>query len=520
MTTFVILGSGLAVIALLVALLVRTNHRARKTEAAPSDLERRFRPILDLEAERQRVAAQIAEEKAAAAREVADESAALARARQNLEAERQRIDSQIAEAKLAASRAVADEKAAADRVRQELEVQRLSIVNEMRAMQDQLVELRATIVSTDELATLQSFGVYKKHYDFPTSAEFDRKIAEFEVAQQTMIKNGSAGICTVNWVVEGSEKKGAQFAKRSLAMMLRAFNGECDAAVARVKYNNVQMMEERIAKSATAINRLGAINKCEITREYIRLRLDELRAVHEQREKIQAEKEEQRAIRERIREEEIALREMEKARQDAERDEERYETALVKARLEVESAQGAKHDKLLAKIAEMERALAEAHENKERAISRAQQTRSGHVYVISNVGSFGEHVYKIGMTRRLDPMERIRELGDASVPFAFDVHAVIYSDDAPALESELHRVFGDRRLNLVNERKEFFHVGIEEVAREVRARRGDILITLAAEAEEYRKTVAILADRGGPSRGWGTYDPRSGSHSTAHQTVA
>jgi hypothetical protein len=148
----------------------------------------------------------------------------------------------------------------------------------------------------------------------------------------------------------------------------------------------------------------------------------------------------------------------------------------------------------MAKVGELERRLEEAHANKERAVARAQLTRSGHVYVISNLGSFGEHVYKIGMTRRLDPLERIQELGDASVPFEFDVHAVIFAEDAPALETALHRAFADRRVNRVNERKEFFKVGIEEIAAEVRKHRAEIAITMAADAEDYRKTLAALAD--------------------------
>ncbi|MEL6615500.1 MAG: GIY-YIG nuclease family protein, partial [Bacteroidota bacterium] len=143
-------------------------------------------------------------------------------------------------------------------------------------------------------------------------------------------------------------------------------------------------------------------------------------------------------------------------------------------------------------IEELERRLAEAHANKERAVSRAQMTRAGHVYVISNVGSFGENVYKIGMTRRLDPMDRVRELGDASVPFRFDVHAIIYSDDAPGLEAELHRQFDTKRVNRVNTRKEFFRVPLDEVARVVQENHGEIEFTLAAEAEEYRKTLALL----------------------------
>ncbi len=122
-------------------------------------------------------------------------------------------------------------------------------------------------------------------------------------------------------------------------------------------------------------------------------------------------------------------------------------------------------------------------------------TRSGHVYVISNIGSFGEHVYKIGMTRRLDPFDRVHELGDASVPFGFDVHAMIYSDDAPAMENTLHRAFHERRINLINEKKEFFQVDIEEIARTVRRMHGEIEITRVTEAEQYRKTVAMRQER-------------------------
>ena len=140
----------------------------------------------------------------------------------------------------------------------------------------------------------------------------------------------------------------------------------------------------------------------------------------------------------------------------------------------------------------MEQRLLEAQANKERATSRAQMTRSGHVYIISNIGSFGEDVYKIGMTRRLDPMDRVRELGDASVPFQFDVHAVIYSENAPTLENALHRAFHHRRVNRVNERKEFFRVTLDEIAEVVRQHHGEIEFTQMAEAKEYRQSLAIL----------------------------
>ncbi len=192
-----------------------------------------------------------------------------------------------------------------------------------------------------------------------------------------------------------------------------------------------------------------------------------------------------------MREEERARREYEKAMAKAEQEEARYEKALAQARSELETAQGAKQAKLEAKLAELQARLAEAQANKQRAISQAQLTKTGHVYVISNIGSFGEGVYKIGMTRRLEPLDRVRELGDASVPFPFDVHAMIHSDDAPGLEAALHRRFTGRRLNLINERKEFFEVSLTEIEQAVVDHGAEIEFTRVAEAEQYRRSVAL-----------------------------
>ena len=192
-----------------------------------------------------------------------------------------------------------------------------------------------------------------------------------------------------------------------------------------------------------------------------------------------------------MREEERVRREIEKAKSDAEKEEKRYATALEEARRELERAGDQKRAKLQGEIERLQAQLDAAHESKERAISRAQLTKSGHVYVVSNVGSFGDEVFKIGMTRRLEPADRIRELGDASVPFPFDVHAMIYSEDAPELEAALHRAFENRRVNLVNLRKEFFAVTLRDVEQAATEKHGSVEFTRAAEAEEYRKTVAL-----------------------------
>lgn len=192
-----------------------------------------------------------------------------------------------------------------------------------------------------------------------------------------------------------------------------------------------------------------------------------------------------------MREEQRANAELLKAQQDAEKDESRFRKALEKAQADIAQATGKKHARLVAKLEELERRLKEAEEKKARAISQAQLTKAGHVYVISNIGSFGPNVFKIGMTRRDNPDERVRELGDASVPFRFDVHAMIYTEDAPSLEKALHKEFDERRVNKVNRRKEFFDISLREVADAVTRLRGKVEFTQLAEAEEYRRSKGI-----------------------------
>lgn len=410
------------------------------------------------------------------------------------DAERQRVLSQLGQEQAAARSAMERERSAATEqlttIRQQLQLGN----GELSTLQRRIGELKVEFAALDEESNLQSFGFYKPHYAFTDSQQYAGELDRIRNEQKLMLKEKRAAICQIEWTVNGSKVEGRKQTNQTLKLMLRAFNGESDAAIAKVRYNNVHVMEARILKAHEMVNGLAEVQQCMITKQYRDLKLQELRLAHEYEEKVQEEKEEQRRIREQMREEEIAQREIEKARLEAEREEERYAKALAKAREEAEKAVGAKQEKLLGDIEELRRRLAEAQNNKERAIARAQMTRSGHVYVISNIGSFGEHVYKVGMTRRLDPLDRIKELGDASVPFQFDVHAMIFSEDAPALEKALHKAFHRQRVNRVNEKKEFFRVTIHEIANMVRQHAGEITVTLAAEAAEFRKTVAIVDD--------------------------
>lgn len=278
-------------------------------------------------------------------------------------------------------------------------------------------------------------------------------------------------------------------------LMLRAFNGECEAAIANVSWNNANTMEQRVRKAFEAINQLGSVEHITVTDQYFRLKLDELKMTQEYEQKRYEVREEQRRIRDEMRESERAEKEIEKALEESASDEEKYAAAIAKARDEATRAMGEKLERLTDQIGKFEAKLDEARRKKERAIARAQLTKSGFVYVISNIGSFGERVFKIGMTRRLEPMERIYELSGAAVPFPYDLHAMLYSDDAPSLEHEMHCLFQDRRLNRVNARREFFQdVTLGEIESFVRRKGLSAQFLQIPEAREYRQTLAMRQD--------------------------
>lgn len=342
----------------------------------------------------------------------------------------------------------------------------------------------------EEKQEIMSYGLYQPHFDFDTSEKYKAKLDEVREQQKVLIKNENAAICTQEWTVNGSASEGKKQTKRYIKLMLRAFNGECEALLADVRWNNISKMEERLQNSFEAINKMGETHTTSITAKYKSLKLDELRLAYEYQDKLHQEKEEQKRIQEQIREEEKAQKEIEKALKDSEDEEKRYSKALEQAKIEMQKAHGDALIKLQEKMEALQKELEEARALKERALSMAQQTKAGHVYVISNIGSFGEQVFKIGMTRRLDPMDRIKELGDASVPFEFDVHAMIYSENAPELENLLHKEFDERRLNLVNNRKEFFKVDLDQIEDIARKRNLNIEFTKIAEAREYRESIA------------------------------
>ncbi|WP_426480099.1 DUF4041 domain-containing protein [Chryseobacterium sp. R2ACT005] len=301
-----------------------------------------------------------------------------------------------------------------------------------------------------------------------------------------MIVSRQAGIC--DYMDESRRNTAIDF-------VIDAYNGKVDSILASVKKDNFGILKQKMDDAFQLVNFNGqAFRNARISEVYHSARVEELRwAVVAQELKWQ-EQEEQRQIREQIREEERARKEYEKAIKEAEKEEQTLKKLIERAESQVAKANEEQKILFQQKLEELQQKLSQAEEKNQRAISMAQQTRTGNVYIISNIGSFGEDVYKIGMTRRLEPLDRVRELGDASVPFEFDVHAMIYAEDAPALEKQLHKKFLKSQLNKINPRKEFFKLNIHDIRNYLDSMNISCKWTLAAEAKQYRETLKLEED--------------------------
>lgn len=292
----------------------------------------------------------------------------------------------------------------------------------------------------------------------------------------------------------------------AVRFVIDAFNGRVDSVLSRVKSDNFGTLEQQVRDAYALVNHNGgAFRNARITEAFLLARLDELRYASLVQALKERDKEEQRRIREQIREEEKARREIERALKDAEKEEEALQKAMARVQVQVAKANDEQRAALEAQLQELKAKLTEAEGRGQRALSMAQQTKAGHVYVISNIGSFGDHVFKLGMTRRLEPLDRVKELGDASVPFSFDVHAMIWSDDAPKLEAQLHKVFVQAQVNKVNPRKEFFKVPLGEIRGYLEQQGIKTNWTMAAAAAEFRQTIELekrLAENPAIAREW------------------
>lgn len=357
--------------------------------------------------------------------------------------------------------------------------------NTINGLDSQIQQLRSQLITFNDDVLIQEFGLYSPRYSYNTSDEYKEQLKKIRDQQKFCIKSNAAATGSTNFTYNNSSSKGTKMVKDMQKLLLRAFNSECDETIANVKYSNYDMSVKKISSSANAVAKLGNMLSIAITPQYYQLKINELTLAFEYQLKKQEEKEALKAARAEQREQAKLQKEIEEQKKRIEKEQSHYQTAFEK--LNAQLALHPDDPNLLNKKAELEDKLTDIDKALSDIDYRQANMKAGYVYVISNIGSFGENVYKIGMTRRLDPQERIDELGDASVPFNFDVHAMIFSDDAPALETALHHAFEERKINMVNQRREFFNVTLDEI-KEVIKNNFDKTVEFIdiPDAEQYR----------------------------------
>jgi len=367
---------------------------------------------------------------------------------------------------------------------------------EKEELDSQILSIKEDISIFEPTKALIDVGFFEEPtYLFETSERFKEEIKSIREKQKEMIKNNTCVEIPEEIAITSDSKYAKKILTGQANLMIKSFNIECDNLMAMVKSSNYPAILERIDKVATEIEKTSLSLKCGFSTDYVELKFKECELQYQFKTKQAREQEEQTVIKEQMREEQKVIREYERALAKAEKEEEMYKTALETARKELELANEKDRQKLEDRIRLLQEQLTAAEESQKRAQSMAEQTRRGYVYIISNIGSFGEHVYKIGLTRRLEPMDRVKELGDASVPFSFDVHAMIYSEDAPALERTLHNEFTRYRLNQVNLKKEFFKIDLLDIKKKAEAFvEGDFEFRVTALAEEYYESLKLRGD--------------------------
>lgn len=384
------------------------------------------------------------------------------------------------------------------------EIQRLSAQKEV--MEKEIYEITKTrdkldteikkkkeyVIFLDDELLYQDFGLYTPVYNLMNSEAYKDRLSIVRERQKEMIKNNTAAYFPTNFTYNNSLSQGKKLVADNVKQILRAFNNECEAIIDKVKFNNVESIRKRIIKSCEDLNKLNSKMHISITHGYLDLKLQEMNLCYEYAMKKQEEKEEQKRIREEQREAQKLQREIEEARKTSEKEKSHYINALHRIEIQIQNASDAEKVALEERRAEIQQQLTNIEEELRKIDYREANQRAGYVYIISNIGSFGKDIYKIGMTRRLNPTDRVDELGDASVPFAFDIHAMIFSDDAPALEAALHRAFDSKKVNMVNTRREFFHVTLDEIEEVVKKNFDKTVeFTRIPRAEQFRESQMI-----------------------------
>ena len=368
----------------------------------------------------------------------------------------------------------------------------ISLDTELAQKRNELAQLNEEIAVANGSLNLQEFGFFERQYSFSDSTKYKDKLDSLRMQQKSMVKNGIAGRIITPMLLDNSKSKGKAMQNQLIKAALRGFNGEADALLVKVSVVNVDNKIKALRKVFEQLNKMYSRNLIEITYTYLDLKIEELRLAAEYELQKQEEKELLREQREKEREDKKLQAEIKAKRKQLEKDRDHFKNMVAKVTELLKEAKNDEVDELRRQLTEYQDKLSELDEIEEDIDYREGHATAGYVYVISNIGSFGEDVYKIGVTRRLEPLERIRELSSASVPFQFDVHALIFSEEAFALETELHNQLANYKVNKVNGRKEYFKVPFA-IIKEILDTHKELTVEMIenAEAFEYRQTKAI-----------------------------
>ena len=352
---------------------------------------------------------------------------------------------------------------------------------------------RQELIDVEDEIELQECAIYEPRYDFATSLQYKEELDEVRQYQKDMIKDKSAVIYSENWTVDGSLAKGRKMTNGNIKVILRCFNSECEAAINKIKYNNIHTIEKRIQTSFNILNQAFKTAKVAITEDYLDLKFDELYLGYEFERKKAEEKEALREQREKEREEKALQKEVENKKKKINKEITHLQKLVKELNLRLaETKDENEKNAILSQLEAANQNIKEYTDEEKELDYRLENLGAGYVYIISNIGAFGKDIFKIGVTRRLDPLERINELSSASVPFKFDVHALIFSYNAYQLETELHNKFSKNRVNKVNNRKEFFKVSIDDLEKELMNYKDlTIEFTKTPDAEEYNESLKI-----------------------------
>lgn len=331
---------------------------------------------------------------------------------------------------------------------------------------------------------IQKYYIFS-NYDSITSQDCMNQLAILKSKENEMRTNKD------DFFINGTYS--TKLSERKVRQALRCFNAECDNIILNISTQNVDSMRNKILKSYETINKTYSTDGIEISKKLLNLKLEQLTLLYTRQLKMTQEKEIQRAIKEQMVEEEKARRELEERKRKIEKDLQQFRGEVNRIMKYLQKTQIDTEKQLyIDKIHELEEHIKKLESDKETVLEREANAKAGFVYIISNIGSFGEDVYKIGMTRRLEPMDRIKELSSASVPFEFDVHAMIFSDDAPSVETMLHKHFEKYAINKVNPRKEFYKIDIDEIEQAVLSEYNNtVKFTKIPLATEYRQSIAL-----------------------------